>query len=110
MKTRLEEISEDTRPTIPVVVLKEALSLVQRLEPVGIAARDYQECLLLQLDAQPGNNRIERELIQNHLHDIVRKRYPAVARATGFSVGEIAEAVKAITSSLYLHPAYLVVN
>ena len=110
LKTRLEEISANTRPPVELPVLEQALARVQRLDPVGIGARDYQECLLLQLEALPGNNRIERELIQNHLPDILRNRYPAVAKATGFSVGEISEAVKAMGSTLHLHPAHLVIE
>jgi RNA polymerase sigma-54 factor len=93
-----------------VETIEEALALVQRLDPVGIAARDYQECLLIQLEAMPGTNLIEREVITNHLHDIVRNRFPAVAKATGYTIGEISEAVKAISSTLHLHPAHLVID
>ncbi len=110
LKVRLEAIADSTRPPIPLAILEDALKRVQQLDPVGIAARDYQECLLLQLDAQPGDNRIERTLIENHLADIEKNRYPAIAKATGYSIGEIQEAVKAITSSLVLHPGYLVVD
>jgi RNA polymerase sigma-54 factor len=110
LKIRLEEIAESTRPPIELATLEEALRLVQRIDPVGIAARDYQECLLLQLEALPGDNRIERTLIENHLLDIEKNRYPAIAKATGYSIGEIQEAVKAITSSLVLHPGLLVVD
>ena len=110
LRTRLEEISENTRPRISVEHLERALPMIQRLDPVGIAARDYQECLLLQLEALPGDNRIERELIQNHLDDVVKNRYPLIAKATGYSTGEIAEAVRAISSTLVLHPAYRVVE
>jgi RNA polymerase sigma-54 factor len=110
LRTRLDEIADSTRPQIPMETLERALKLVQGLEPVGIGARDYQECLLLQLDALPGDNRIERVLIQNHLHDIEKNRYPAIAKATGYAIGEIQEAIKAITSTLVLHPGHLVVD
>ena len=110
LRTRLEEISENTRPRTSVEALERALPMVQRLDPVGIAARDYQECLLLQLEALPGDNRIERELIQNHLHDVIKNRYPLIAKATGYSTGEIAEAVRAISSTLVLHPACRVIE
>ncbi|MCP4590263.1 MAG: RNA polymerase factor sigma-54 [bacterium] len=110
LRTRLEEIAENTRPPISVDALRQALPQVQRLDPVGVAARDYQECLLLQLEALPGDNRIEHELIQDHLHDVVKNRFPAIAKATGYSTGEITEAVRAISSTLVLHPAYLVVD
>ena len=110
LRTRLDEVSENTRPRLTVEALERALPMIQRLDPVGIAARDYQECLLLQLETLPGDNRIERELIQNHLPDVVKNRYPIIAKATGFSVGEIAEAVRAISSTLILHPAFRAVE
>ncbi len=110
LRVHLDEIAADSRPELAVASLEEALPLVQQLDPVGVAARDYQECLLLQLDALTGDNRIEKELVRNHLRDVVRNRYPAISKATGFSVGEITEAVKAMQSTLHLHPGYTVVE
>lgn len=110
LKTALDTVAESARPPVTIKEIEKALSLVQGLDPVGIAARDFSECLLLQIDALPGDNTIERTLIAEHLADISRNRYPAVAKATGYSVGEITAAVEAITESLVLHPAYLVVD
>jgi len=110
LKTPLEQIAADSRPPIDVGVLERALKQVQKLDPVGIAARDYRECLLLQLDALPGDNTIERTLIQFHLEDISRNRFPAIAKETGYSLGEISEAVDVMTHSLVLHPGYRIVD
>lgn len=110
LKVPLETIAADTRPPISVDLLERALKLVQTLEPVGIAARDYKECLLLQLDTLPGDNAIERKLIKDHLDDVSHNRFPAIAKATGYSIGEITAAIEAIRHSLVLHPGYLVVE
>ncbi len=110
LRVHLDEIAADNRPPLEMEALEKALLAVQQMDPVGVAARDYQECLMLQLDALPGDNRIEKELVQNHLRDVVRNRYPAIAKVTGFSVGEITEAVKAMQSTLHLHPGYTVVE
>lgn len=110
LKTNFEQIAADTRPIVSVATLEKALALVQQLDPIGVAARGYEECMLLQLDALPGDNTMERRLISKHLHDLVRNRYPAIAKATGYSVGEITAAVDAIKHSLVLHPGYLVVD
>lgn len=110
LRTHLWEIGERLKPPVSPEVMEEALRRVQRLDPVGVAAREYQECLLVQLEALPGDNRIEKTLIQHHLADIIRNRYPAIAKATGYSVGEITEAVKAMHSTLSLHPAYRVIE
>ena len=108
LRVQLEEVSQSVRPPIPVETLKVALEEMHKLEPAGIGARDVVECLLLQLDTAPGDNRLERTLIESHLDDIAHNRLPAVAGATGYSMGEINEALKAMRSTLCLHPGYLV--
>ncbi len=108
LRVRLEVIAESVRPAIAVDVLERALGEVQKLEPAGIGARDALECLLLQLDALPGDNRLERTLIERHLDDITHNRLPAIVKATGYSIGEINEAIKAMRASICLHPGYLV--
>jgi len=110
LKLPLDKIAADTHPPVTVELLERALKLVQTLEPVGIAARDYKECLLLQLKTLPCDNAIERTLIEDHLDDLMHNRYPAIAKATGYTVGEITAAVEAISRSLVLHPGYLVVD
>lgn len=108
LRVRLEEISNRVRPSIPVEALSVALSHIRELEPVGVGARDLLECLLLQLDALPGDNCLERTLIEHHLNDIAHNRLPAIAKATGYSIGEINEALTAMRSTICLHPGYLV--
>ena len=103
-----EDIAAGARPPLSVDSVASVLKSIQCLDPAGIGARDTVECLLLQLDRMPGDNSVEQTLIVNHLTDITHNRLPAVARATGFSVGEINEAIKAMRSMLCLHPGYLV--
>ncbi len=110
LRLRLEEVADTIKPPLDMPVLEEALRRVQHLDPVGVAARDYGECLLLQLEALPGDNRIEKEIVKKHLPDLVRNRFPAIAKATGYSIGEITEAVRAMQSTLYLHPGLTVID
>lgn len=107
-RVHIEDIVAKSRPPVAREALEAALAQVQALDPAGVGARDIVECLLLQLDRLPGDNRLERTLIQHHLDDLANNRLPAVARATGCSIGEITEAIKAMRSSLSLHPGYLV--
>jgi len=108
LRVRLEELAVCRHPPLPVELVKEALSVVQDLEPTGVGARDMIECLLLQLAQLPGDNHVERVLIEKHLENIARNRLPAVAKATGFSIGEINEALNVMRQNLVLHPGYLV--
>lgn len=54
----------------------EVLERIQRFDPVGVAARDARECLLIQIknlgyDRDP----VLRELVESHLEDLEAKRY-----------------------------------
>lgn len=108
LRKSLEEVVAELKPQVSPEAASRALAEVQRLEPAGVGARTPKECLLLQLSRLPGDNTIERTLIQDHLEDIAQNRLPAVSKATGFSLGEITEAIKVIRSELHLHPGELV--
>jgi RNA polymerase sigma-54 factor len=110
LKTSLEEIQQKGPSEVSMEAYELALGEIQRMEPLGMGARSYSECLLIQLDALPGDNTIERQLIEHYLEDIAHKRYSSISKATGYSIGEISESVKVITNSLYLHPGSLAVD
>ncbi len=69
--------------------LETALDLVQSFHPVGVGARNLQECLLIQLDRLGKSEGIEASLVQKHLEDLGRRRYPEIARALGVSPQEV---------------------
>lgn len=108
LRAPLGELAAAARPPISTEAAEQALRLVHRLEPVGVGARDLKECLLLQLEIQPGDNRIERTLIEHHLDDIAGNRLPAIAKTTKYSLGEIAEAINVIRTVLHPHPGFLI--
>ncbi len=104
----LEAVSQDMQRRESDEVMEAALKEVQKLEPCGVGARDLQECLLIQLDALPGDNQIERTLIEKHLSDVANNRLPAIVKATSYSLGEITAAITAMGSMLHMHPGNLV--
>jgi RNA polymerase sigma-54 factor len=71
---------------------EEALKIVQGMEPRGIAARDLQECLLLQLDSSLPMAEQVRALVTNHLEDLRDNRLPQIRKATGYSIEDIQKA------------------
>ncbi len=73
-------------------IASEALRLVQRLDPPGVAARDLRECLLLQLVPGMLYGEELRTLIENHLPDLENNRLPLISKKTGFSIETINEA------------------
>src|SRR5713101_4513094 len=65
---------------IPMDRWEEALKVIQSLEPLGVGARDWTECLLLQLTPETPHRDVLRVLIQNHMEDIQHNRLPVIQR------------------------------
>ena len=73
-------------------IAEEALAIIQSLDPVGVAARDLSECLLLQLNPNIKHLKRVRTLIANHLDDLQHNRLPQIQKATGYTIEQIREA------------------
>lgn len=91
-----EEILQSLEKPILLEEIKEALRLVQALEPPGVGARNLQECLMLQLDKRDPNYQLTKELLLNHLEDIEMKKYPLIAKKTGYSIDVVKRQVEFI--------------
>ena len=63
-----------------------ALTIVQSLEPIGIASRDLSECLLSQLNSSFAYFDEMSTLIKNHIEDLAGNRLPQIAKATGYTI------------------------
>lgn len=79
--------------------LDEALALMQRsFEPVGIAARDVRECLLLQIDAHAAQEdapdlTAERLIVDKYLEDVLKNRLPRIAKSADLLVEQVTTAI-----------------
>lgn len=71
--------------------LQIALKRVQALDPAGVAARNVQECLLLQLSALADEHERElaRRIITDHLEALAAKDVNGLSRRLGCSVTEV---------------------
>ena len=95
LRAELEEIAQRCSATAEEVgrVLTE---VVQKFDPSGVAARTIQECLLLQLRANPPVDPVSVEIVEQHFDDLSRRRYADIARALKLSVDRIMESVEEI--------------
>jgi RNA polymerase sigma-54 factor len=93
LSTALEEIGASFTPVPAPEQLQEALQMVQKLDPLGVGARDLRECLLLQLTPEIPHREVVRTLIQNHLEDIQHNRLPVIQKRTGFDLAIIQEGI-----------------
>jgi RNA polymerase sigma-54 factor len=78
-------------------VVREAIALVQSLEPPGIGARSLKECLHLQLSKVPEHQRdIVAQLIEEHLEDIADGKIRNISRRMKLPTNMIQDAVDAL--------------
>jgi RNA polymerase sigma-54 factor len=74
-----------------------ALDKVRRLDPPGIACRDLQESLLLQLELeQEPRDSLSWRVLSEHWDAFLRRQYPAVARALGVALPELEPVIERI--------------
>nr|WP_321316116.1 RNA polymerase factor sigma-54 [uncultured Ligilactobacillus sp.] len=58
----------------------DALTLLQRLDPPGIGARDLQECLILQTQDNPSAPQLALPILQNDFIDFTEKKWNKLAK------------------------------
>src|SRR5712671_2604134 len=74
---------------IPLEQLQRALEVVQTFHPVGVGARNLKECLLIQLDRLGKSESIEAVVVNQHLDDLGKKRFPEIARVMNMPVDQV---------------------
>ncbi len=71
------------------VDVERALALVQTFDPIGVAARDLQECLLLQLRHLGLENTPTERIVADHLRLLQNHQVPELAKRLGLAIEEI---------------------
>lgn len=75
------------------------LEIIQSFDPAGVAARDLQECLLLQLkrkDQQSKSVKIATTIVRDYLDEFTKKHYDKLERSLSISSEELKAAVQEI--------------
>ena len=80
----------------PVVEVEKALKLVQAFDPIGVAARDLQECLLLQLRHIGLEGAPTEKIVTEHLRLLQNHQVPEIAKRLGMSIDELKEHIEII--------------
>ena len=91
-------------PPVTETEFDNVLDEVQHLSPAGTAAKNLQECLLLQLDTidNPANF-LASQIVETHLDDLAANRLPLIAKSLHASIDEIKDATNLIRN-LSPHP------
>jgi len=77
-------------------IVEQALSVVQQLDPVGVGARNLQECLLRQLEALGYGDRLAAKLIRDHCYKLQNHKLGELARELGVPIDDLANEMKLI--------------
>jgi len=92
----LAEIAEQENVTESAV--ESVLKRVQEFDPPGIAARNLQECLLLQARLTGVGTPLIERIITDHLRDLEMKNYGQIARKLKVGLDQVLQAVSLISN------------
>jgi RNA polymerase sigma-54 factor len=82
---------------VGVELAETVLKKVQSLDPVGVAARDLRECLLIQVRHLNADTPEIVAIIDRHLKHLESKNYAAIAKDLKIPIEEVVKAVKVIS-------------
>ncbi|MBE3071699.1 MAG: RNA polymerase factor sigma-54 [Acidobacteria bacterium] len=80
----------------PVAEVERALRLVQGFDPIGVAARDLQECLWLQLRHLGLEGTPTERIVTEHLRLLQNHQVPELARKLGLAVDDVKQHIEII--------------
>ena len=80
----------------PVTVVEKALQHIQTFDPIGVAARDLQECLWLQIRHLGLEGTPTEKIITEHLRLLQNHQVPEIARKLGCTIEDLKEHVEII--------------
>jgi RNA polymerase sigma-54 factor len=94
LRAELSEIAG--RCGVAVEAVEPVLAMIQAFDPPGVAARNIQECLLIQLKSDPNPDPVSVEIVEQYFEDLTRRRYPDIARGLRLALDRVMESVEEI--------------
>lgn len=91
----LEELAEVCERDLSVV--EKALVRVQQFDPPGVACRNLQECLLLQLERMDMSDSLAAAILRDNIVELEGRKYPLIAKAQKVSLDDVLAAAKLIS-------------
>ena len=92
----LEEIA--MRFGVDAVYVEGVLEFLQNFDPVGVAARDLRECLLIQAKHFYPENGVLHDVIDRHLVSLQKRNIKAIARDLDVSTDSVIAAARLIST------------
>lgn len=79
---------------------EEVLKMIQRFDPLGVAARDVKECLVVQAELLYDADSLLMKILNNHLEDLEKRNIAAITKATGATEDDVKETARLIKEEL----------
>jgi RNA polymerase sigma-54 factor len=90
----LKEIAATTDSSVDAVT--EVQKIIQTFDPIGVAANDCRECLLIQIEFNKLGGTISERIISEHLSDLENKRYEHIAKELSVPLEEVLSSLSVI--------------
>ena len=79
--------------------LNGALDILKTFEPIGVGAKDLQECLIIQLEKKDSVYKsISKKILENYYHEFSNKNFEKIIKELKISEKELADVYKEIES------------
>jgi RNA polymerase sigma-54 factor len=95
LKISLEDICSEIN--LPLEGVERVLRRIQQFDPIGVAARDLKECLLIQLEQITPRDPVAEKIVSEHLSLLKNRNYPVIAKRLGVSLDRVNRAAHLIS-------------
>ena len=95
LKSNIEELVEITHQEPEFV--EAVLYKVQEFDPAGVACRDLQECLILQLERVDLDESLAADILNNCLSELEGRKYQVIAKILKVTLDDVLAAAKLIS-------------
>jgi RNA polymerase sigma-54 factor len=96
LRSSLADIAQICSVDEPFV--ESVLKKIQEFDPIGVGARNLQECLLLQVKQLGMEGSVVEALLRDHLKDLELRKYKQIAKALGIDFNDVLAGAKIIAS------------
>lgn len=91
----VEELAEVSGQSTEII--ERALERVRQYDPAGVACRNLQDCLLLQLDRLGLSDTLAATILRDFISELEGRKYPIIAKALKVSLDEVLAAAKLVS-------------
>ena len=109
LETSIEELWQESQ-RYEIETWRDTLKLIQNFDPEGVAAKDLQECLLIQVRSKRSENKLKisennllEKIIKHHWNDFLNRNCDAIAKSLSVPVYDV-HAVFSVVSGFDLRP------